>query len=189
MQLASSPPYFGEEAFCTVVLPPALPPPPGFSFPFPLGNIGLTHFLASWGWICIIPPAQRDAGTLGERVTRQGGRANYAPRNHRDSGRGKNNPALIFITGNIPLFWGFYSPFPFSLFPGSFPQSESWVFHRASQDFPNSLLFLGGFPHFPPILSRSWTFAAAPTPSRRSPMQEVTDGLRQAGVEMLGLRS
>lgn len=50
--MASSPPYFGEEDFCAVLLPPT---PPCFSFPFPLGKIGLTHFLASWGWICLIP--------------------------------------------------------------------------------------------------------------------------------------
>lgn len=157
-ELAPLPSFFREEFF-----PPAPPSPPGFSFPFPLGNIGLTHFPGSWGWICIIPPARRDAGAadaLEQMMLRE---------TSAGTGRAKISQ-LLFLSPQIPPFFqGFYSSFPLAPFPGSFLDLGSCIFHGASQDLPHSFLVLRFFFPFLPRLVSLLDFCSFPKLQRQLP--------------------
>lgn len=117
LELASSPPIFREEFFLL-----ALPSPPGFSFPFPLGNVGLTHFPGSWGWICIIPPARRDARAAAASEQMMLRETSEAKARAEIS-------QLYFYPHKSPLSSRvFYPSFPLAPFPGFFPSLGSWVF-------------------------------------------------------------
>lgn len=139
-ELAPLPSFFREEFF-----PPAPPSPPGFSFPFPLGNIGLTHFPGSWGWICIIPPVRRDAGAADApeqmmlRETSAG------------TGRAKISQ-LLFLSPQIPPFFrGFLFLLPSCSFPRELPGFGKLHFSWSISGFAP---FLPGFKVFFSFLPR-----------------------------------
>lgn len=141
-ELAQSPSFFLGRNFFLL----APPSPPGFSFPFPLGNIGLTHFPGSWGWICIIPPARRDAGAADAPEQMMLRETSERER------EGQKYPSFYFYPHKSPLSSRvFYPSFPPAPFPGSFLGLGSWVFHGASQDLPNSFPVLRFFSRFCPL--------------------------------------
>lgn len=142
LELASSPPIFREEFFLL-----ALPSPPGFSFPFPLGNVGLTHFPGSWGWICIIPPARRDARAAAASEQMMLRETSEAKARAEIS-------QLLFLSPQIPPFFqGFLPLLPSCSFPRVLPKFGKLGFHGASQDLPNSFLILRFFSVFPRLVS------------------------------------
>lgn len=131
------PPHFFREEFFFLLAPPS---PPGFSFPFPLSNIGLTHFPRSW--ICIIPPARRDVGAAAApEQTEQ----TMLRKTSEGKGRAEISQLWPLSPQIPPFFQGFLPLLPSCSFPRELPRFGNWVFHGASQDLPSSILILRFF--------------------------------------------